>query len=126
MNIDLTDENFLLYAAKYYTNPTCSGMKEFLDDLKRFKYIKRLLRRYKKTGQVSERLILNHIIVLYNVFNEQTIPFLFHKIEKEHWSQLKTFLVFLNYLPDDYYINKEVNEIAVPLDGLIINKLRRI
>lgn len=124
--MELSEENFLLYAAKHYTNPNCSGIKEFLDDIKRFKYIKRLLRRYKKTGDVSERLILNHIIVLYNVFNESTVPFLFFKIEKEHWSQLKTFLVFLNYLPDHYHINNEVNETDISLDNTIINKLRKI
>lgn len=124
--IDLTDENFLLYAVKHYNNPSCSGMKEFLDDLKRFKYIKRLLRRYKKTGEVSERLILNHIVLLYNVFGPNTVPFLFHKIEQEHWSQIKTFLVFLHYLPDNYQINKNVIESDISLDGLIIDKLRKI
>jgi len=122
----LTDDNFLLYAVKNYNNPSCTGMKEFEDDIKRFKYIKRLLRKYKKTGGISEKLILNHIILLYNVFGAFIIPSLFFKIEEEHWSQVKTFLVFLNYLPDDYMINGITNEAEIPLDNFIINKLRKI
>lgn len=122
----LTDENFLLYTIKYYNNSSCTGMKEFQDDVKRFKYIKRLLRKYKKTEQVSEKLILNHIILLYNVFDTFIVPSLFFKIETEHWSQIKTFLVYLNYLPDNYMINGNVNETEIPLDNLIINKLRKL
>jgi len=122
----LNDENFLLYAVKNYNNPSCTGMKEFQDDLKRFKYIKRLLRKYKKTGVISEKLILNHIILLYNVFGSFIISSMFFKIEQDHWSQVKTFLVFLNYLPDDYMINETINEAEIPLDDYIINKLRKI
>jgi hypothetical protein len=122
----LTDENFLLYTIKHYNNPSCTGMKEFQDDVKRFKYIKRLLRKYKKTGEVSEKLILNHIILLYNVFGNFIVPSLFFKIENEHWSQIKTFLVYLNYLPDNYIINNTVDEAEVPLDNIIINKLRKL
>lgn len=122
----LTDENFLLYAIKNYNNPSCSGMKEFQDDIKKFKYIKRLLRKYKKTGDVSEKLILNHIILLYNVFGTFIVPSLFFKIEHEHWSQIKTFLVFLNYLPDNYKIDDTVDEAEIPLDNFLINKLRKL
>jgi hypothetical protein len=122
----ITDENFLLYAIKHYNNPSCSGMKEFLDDVKRFKYIKRLLRKYKKTGNITEKLVLNHIILLYNVFGPSVVPLLFFKIEFEHWSQIKTFLVFLNYLPDNYRINNNYDETCIPLDDFIINKLRKI
>lgn len=124
--IELSEDNFLLYAAKYYNNPSCTGMKEFNDDLKKFKYIKRLLRRYKKTGDIPERLVLNHIILLYNVFDKMVVPFLFYKIESEHWSQIKTFLVFLQYLPDDYQINTDVVESMIPLDDIIIDRLRKI
>lgn len=123
---ELNDDNFLLYAVKHYNNPSCTGLKEFQDDLKRFKYIKRLLRRYKKTEKISERLILNHIILLHNVFRDSLVPLLFFKLEDEHWPQIKTFLVFLNYLPDDYQITKNVNETEIPLDIHIINKLRKI
>ncbi len=124
--IELNSENFLLYAAKNYNNPSCVGIKEFHDDLKRIKYIKRLFKRYKKTKLISERLVLNHIILLHNVFNEAVVPILFYKIEQEHWSQLKTFLVYLDYLPEKIQITKETNETDISLDYQIINKLRRI
>jgi len=123
---ELNDENFLLYAVKHYNNPSCSGMKEFQDDLKRFKYIKRLLRRYSKTTKITERLILNHIILLHNVFGNATVPLLFYKIEQDLWPQIKTFLVFLNYLPEHYQISDEYNEVDVNLDNDLIKKLRKI
>lgn len=100
MSIELTEENFLLYAIKHYDNPACKGMTEFQDDLKRFRYIKRLFRKYTAGGGLKERLILNHLVVLYNLFGiEATTQMLFYKIEKRYWSQLKTFLVFLNLMP---------------------------
>lgn len=123
---ELNDDNFLMYAVKHYNNPSCTGIREFQDDLKRFKYIKRLLRRYKKTEKISERLILNHVILLHNVFSDSLVPLLFFKLESDHWSQIKTFLVFLNYLPDNYQITKTVNESDIPLDNHIIHKLRKI
>ena len=122
----LSDGTFLLYAAKHYRNPSCAGMKEFQDDLKRFKYIKRLLRRYSKTTKITERLILNHIILLHNVFGVATIPLLFYKIEEDLWPQIKTFLVFLNYLPEHYQISGQHNEVDISLDTDLINKLRKI
>jgi hypothetical protein len=124
--VELSSSNFMLFAAKHYDNPSCISIKEFHDDLKRIKYIKRLLKRYKKTGKIGERLLLNHIILLHNVFNEAVVPILFYKIEQEHWSQLKTFLVFLQYLPDKYEIHNDVIETEIPLDNTIINKLRNI
>ena len=117
--IELTDDTFLMFAVKHYSNSGCRGMKEFYDDLKRFKYIKRLLRRYEKSGVISEQLLLNHIILLNNVFEIATVPMLFFKFEEKYWPQLKTFLVFLNLLPDDY-------KVEVPLDQTIIFKLRKI
>lgn len=124
--VELNPSNFLLFAAKHYENPSCISIKEFHADLKRIKYIKRLLKRYEKTGQISERLLLNHIILLHNVFNEAVVPILFYKIEKEYWSQLKTFLVFLQYLPDKYEIHNDVIETEISLDTTIIHKLRSI
>jgi hypothetical protein len=123
---ELNDDNFLLYAVKHYNNPSCSGLKEFQDDLKRFKYIKRLLRRYSKTTKITERLILNHIILLHNVFGVATVPLLFYKIEEDLWPQIKTFLVFLNYLPEYYQISGQHNEVDISLDTDLINKLRKI
>jgi len=123
---ELSNENFLLYAAKNYNNSSCISLKEFHGDLKRFKYIKRLLGKYKKTGELSERLLLNHFILLRNVFDEAMIPMLFHKFDETYWSEIKTFLVYLNYLKDNYQINEEVNESSVSLDTYIIEKLRQI
>ena len=100
---ELNEENFSLYAAKNYNNPQCLDIEEFYDDLSRFKYIKRLLRKYQQSGIVQERLILNHIIIIYNVFGvEAANRMIFYKIETELWGVLKTFLVYLNYLPENY------------------------
>ena len=123
---DLTKDNFPLFAAKNYNNSSCMSVKEFNDDLRRFKYIKRLLRKYGQTGDLAERLILNHIILLHNVFGDSTVPLLFFEIDKQFWPQLKTFLVYLNYLPNNYVIHSAVTETDIPLDSTIISKLRII
>ena len=98
----ITPNNVLMYAIKNYDNPHCEGEKEFEDDLKRFKYIKRLLRKYYDTGVLKERLLLNHIIVLNNVFGpDACATLLLYKIQEEYWPVLKAFLLFLNILRDD-------------------------
>lgn len=126
MTIELTQDTFLLYAAQHYNNPSCTSIKEFDGDLKRFKYIKRLLKRYKKSGTLSERLVLNHLILLHNVFGVALVPMLFLKFEMEFWPEIKTFLVYLNYLPERFQIDKQVNETDIELDVNVINKLRKI
>ena len=96
---NLTNDNIMMYAIKSYDSPNCV-MSEFTEDMKRFNYIKRLFRRYTKYGELRERLILNHLIVLYNVFGvEPTTRMLFFKISKSDWSALKTYLLFLSYMP---------------------------
>lgn len=96
---NLNDDNFMMYAIKSYSSPNCI-MSEFDDDMKRLKYIKRLIKRYKATGELKERLILNHIIVLSNVFGtEACVRMLFYKFDPEDYAILKTFLLFLNYMP---------------------------
>ena len=97
---ELNEENHLLFAIKYYENPHAATMEDFEEDLKRFKYIKRLLKKYVVSGELKHHLILNHIIICFNIFGDGTIPLLFYKIEKEYWSILKTFLLFLNRIPD--------------------------
>ena len=98
---NLSNENIVMFALKHYDNPQCEGEKEFHDDMKRFKYIKRLLRKYKDHGVLKERLILNHIIVLNNVFGPDACStLLLFKIEQEHWPQIKSFLSFLGMLPE--------------------------
>lgn len=129
MKFELNEENFIIYAIKHYDNPHCKGMDEFLDDLKRFKYLIRLFRKYNSGKELKERLILNHIIVIYNLFGpEAATKMLFYKIEKKFWSQLKTFLVFLNFMPLEVIVSKgvEINEADIPLDESIIQILRKI
>ena len=117
-----------MYALRNYDNPGCSGMSEFLDDLKRFKYIKRLLRKG-TPGDLKERLILNHIIVLGNLFGvEATTKMLFFKIEDKYWSDIKTFLVFLNYMPLKVILSKnfEIINDDIPVNEEIYNKLKKL
>ena len=98
-----------MFAIKHYDNPQCEGEKEFQDDLKRFKYIKRLLRKYYDTGVLKERLLLNHLIVLNNVFGpDACATLLLYKIQKEYWPAMKSFLLFLNVLKDNEL--KEIEE----------------
>ena len=97
---ELTEDNFQLFAIKNYENPQAVTKEDFDKDLNHFKYIKRLLKRYKNTGQLKTHLLLNHFIILYNIFGEATTPMLFFKIEKELWPSMKTFVMFLGKLPD--------------------------
>ena len=116
----LTHKNFKLYAAKMYNNPECLDVNEFKQDLNRFKYLKRLLKRYELTGDLQERLILNHIIVLYNVFGiEACNKMMWYKINEEHWHYLKPFLVYLNYLPEN-------EKVSITMDPYIIEVLREL
>ena len=117
---DLNEENFILYASRMYNNPQCTSIEEFYDDLQRFKYIKKLLKRYEKSNDLHERLILNHIVVLYNVFGIQPAnKMMFYKVDVEHWPAIKTFLVYLNLL-------KETELVEIPLDNHIIDVLRKL
>ena len=98
----LTKDNIMMYAIQHYHNPSCEGMGEFNDDMKRFKYIKRLFRKYKDTGILKERLLLNHIIIINNLFGaEASSTLLLFKTEQEHWPALKSFLEFLNIMPQN-------------------------
>jgi hypothetical protein len=101
---ELDNDNFEIFAAKYYRNPTCLSAQEFYDDLAKFKYIVRLLRRYRETGKIQTRLLLNHIIIVYNVFEiHAATRMLFHRVDEDLWPALKTFLIFLNYLQRNTY-----------------------
>ncbi len=125
---DLTEENYIFYAIKNYDNPQCAGTKEFYEDLSRIVYLKRLFRKYKTSGELKERLILNHIIILYNVFGiEAASRLLFFKIEEDHHSQLKTFLIFLNYIkPESDYVEWGLSLVKIGLDKIIVDKLRQV
>ena len=109
----LNKDNFIMYAMKMYTNPQCSEMEEFYEDLNRIKYIKRLLGRYESKGHLRERLLLNHIIILNNVFgSEACCRILFFKIETNFHSHLKTLLSYLQYLPKEI-LGVKLNEIPI-------------
>ena len=107
----LTPENINMFAMKHYDNPLCVDEKEFLDDMKRFKYLKRLFRKFDTTKELKSRLIINHIIVLANVFGiDAATTLLFFKIDRQHWSLLKTFLVFLHYMPENDMTDVRLNQ----------------
>ena len=116
----LTNKNFKLYAAQHYNNPECTDVEEFQQDLNRFKYLKRLLTRYELTGELQERLILNHLIVLYNVFGIKPCNrMILFKINESHYHYIKPFLVYLHYLAEDEMLE-------VGMDPLIVNVLREL
>jgi hypothetical protein len=122
----LDETNFILYAARHYDNPQCYEKEEFYDDLKRFKYLKRLFVKYEESNELRERLILNHLIILYNVFNDAATPMLFLKL-KGYYHYLKPFLIVLGRLPNKVIINSELihtSDIEMNID--IVNVLRKI
>jgi|TARA_B100000959_G_scaffold189713_1_gene198417 hypothetical protein len=109
----LTPENINMFAMKHYDNPSCVDEAEFLSDLKRFKYLKRLFRKYDTSGELKMRLIINHIIILSNVFGvDASTTLLFFKMEQKHWSLLKTFLVYLSFMPENDLIDIPINHEA--------------
>ena len=105
----LNDKNALMFAIKHYNNPQSVTVDDFMEDMKKFKYLKRLLKRYLKTGILRVNLILNHLIILFNVFNDATIPLLMYKLEKEYWSLIKTFLLYLNRYPENPAFLRDVD-----------------
>ena len=116
----ITSDNVMMFAIKHYDNPQCEGEKEFHDDMKRFKYIKRLLRKHKDTGVLKERLLLNHIIILNNVFGpDACATLLLYKIQPEYWPTLKSFLLYLNIIREDEL--KETNK-----DEFVFEVLRKL
>ena len=125
---DLNEKNFLLFAMQHYNNPQCVEVEEFNDDLRRIKYIKRLFNQYDMDGVLKERLILNHIIVFFNVFQTRAATrILFFKIEEKFWPMLKTFLFYLRFMPEDKVESikgKDILVTDIQMDQGIINKLR--
>src|SRR6056300_1215917 len=124
--VDLNEDNFLLYAIKSYYNPGSMGISELEDDLKRFKYIKRALNRYQKLGETNERLILNHLVVLYNLFGDATTDMLFFKLEEKYWTDLKTYLVYLHRIPLETVVSEGIHETDIPLNEELIKILRKL
>ena len=119
---ELNDDNYLLFAIKFYNNPHALTKDDFEDDLKRIKYVKRLLKRYKNTGVLKTHLILNHLTVLFNVFNDAAIALLFYNLEEDLWPAIKSFLVFLNRIPE--YPKTPVHNI--PVDPVCVKALHSV
>jgi len=117
---ELNEENLLLFAAKHYYNPTCIDAEDFYEDLSRIKYIKRHIKKYQETGILSERLILNHLIVFFNVFDiDPSLKMLEFKLDDAQWIVLKPFLIFLKYIKNTQYTNVE-------MDKYVVDTLRKI
>ena len=117
---ELNNANFELYAAKHYKNLQCLDAEEFYEDIAKFKYVVRLLRRYRDTGKIQERLVLNHIITIYNVFEMAAATrMMFYRVDIDLWPALKTFLVYLNYLPENLHKNINIDlNIATKIKNL--------
>ena len=119
---ELNENNYMLFAIKFYDNPHALTKEEFEDDLKRIKYVKRLLKRYKNTGVLKTHLILNHLTVLFNVFGEAAVPLLFYNLEEDLWPAIKSFLMFLNRIPE--YPKSHI--LGIPEDKTCIDELQSI
>jgi len=125
INKKLSEDNFLVYAMHHYDNPQCHNIEEFDKDLRIFLYLKKLITRYKQSDELRERLILNHIIVLYNVFGDAATNMLFYKIDEKYWDVLVTFLVYLERMPESVP-HYGIRTSDISLDENIINALRKI
>ena len=119
---ELNESNYLLFAIKFYDNPQSVTREDFESDLKRIRYVKRLLKRYHNNGELKVHLILNHLIILFNVFNEATVPLLFYNLDEELWPAIKSFLIFLNRVSE--YPKTKVNEIEA--DEYCLQQLKEL
>ena len=119
---ELNENNYMLFAIKFYDNPHALTKEDFEDDLKRIKYVKRLLKRYKNTGVLKTHLILNHLTVLFNVFNDAAIPLLFYNLEEDLWPAIKSFLLSLNRVPE--YPKSHMH--GIPEDENCLTELKSI
>ena len=117
---ELNEETFTWFAIRHYDNPQCTSTEEFYEDIRRFRYLKRLLKRYHRTGELRERLILNHLIILSNVFGvSNAIKMLQYKIDGEYWPVLKTCLLYLDYIDEEW-------EVEIPLDQKAVKRMREM
>lgn len=119
---ELNEDNYLFFAIKNYDNPHAVTKEDFYDDMRRFRYIKRLIKKYRKMGELQLHLLLNHIIIVYNLFGEAATPLLFFKMESEYWSVVKSIMIFLDRYPENP--TESLNNI--PVDENILRQLREI
>ena len=113
---ELNEDNYILFAIKHYENPQSVTKEDFFDDLKRFKLIKKLLKKYVIDSKLNAKLLINHFLILYNVFGEATTPLLFYKIESEYWTLIKTSIMYLGRFPE--YPKTELHSIPVDINFL--------
>jgi hypothetical protein len=129
MNENLTDENFLIFCAKHYDNPHCASTSEFIEDLKHIRYVKKLLTRYIEKGDLKERLILNHLTILCNLFGSEPLCRILYLKLKNQFHCVKPFLILLNILPEKIYNvgnEKVIITDLIPIDSVIVESLRKI
>lgn len=119
---ELNDNNFILFAIKNYENPQAVTEEDFYDDIKRFKWIKRLLKKYKVNGEMNIHLLINHFLILYNIFGDAATPLLFYKIEQEYWSFIKTIMMYLGRFPE--YPKTQLHDI--PIDDVCLSYLNKL
>ena len=119
---ELNESNYMLFAIKFYDNPQAVTKDDFESDLKRIRYIKRLLKRYKNTGELKIHLIMNHLIILFNVFNDAAVPLLFYNLEEDLWPSIKSFLTFLNRIPE--YPKTDIS--GIPVDYECLQELQSL
>lgn len=113
---ELNEDNYILFAIKHYENPQAVTEDDFYDDLKRFKWVKRLLKKYKTNGDVNIHLLINHFLILYNIFGDAATPLLFFKIDSEYWSFIKTIIIYLGRFPE--YPKTKLHDIPVDINCL--------
>lgn len=124
-NSPITDDTFVIIAMQHYDNLQCTSVSEFEEDLKRFVYLKKLFGRYKDSGDLREKLIINHLIILHNVFGVITTDLLFFKIDREYWNILATFLLYLGRMPTELpEVNMKLDELTI--DDHILDVLRKL
>ena len=129
MHEKLSDDNFLIYCAKHYDNPQCHSTEEFIEDLKRIKYIKKLITRYIDSGELKDRLILNHLIILYNVFGAEHMARILYLKMRVQFKYIKPFLILLGVLPEKIYNIRDeavVNTDSIQMDVVIVQALRKV
>jgi hypothetical protein len=129
MHEKLSDDNFLIYCAKHYDNPQCHSTEEFIEDLKRIKYIKKLITRYIDSGELKDRLILNHLIILYNVFGAEHMARILYLKMRVQFKYIKPFLILLGVLPEKIYNIRDeavINTDSIQMDAVIVQALRKV
>jgi hypothetical protein len=126
IKVDLTEDNFEYFAIKHYDDPNCQGLHEFKEDMQRFKYLNRLLNKYEECGEMRTNLVLNHIVVLYNLFSDAATNMLFYRVAEKHWPILAPFLIYISRLPEEIHLSasRTIKDSDIPIDPNVVQVLR--